>query len=193
MAGIPKTRTFFPSSFGLSALRVRSGRSGRATSSSPVGRERLDPGGLRQGLSNRPVLTVSDSWKTTYPGAVAGALVVRGVSNPTHHAGLDQRIATWDVELRTRFRGSDRTALRAHPILQAYAGVYRPFHKTYHVELQLESVLFKAKAMPRSPALVAAMVAAELKNGLLTAGHDLAAVEIPVTLGVAAGGDAIAS
>jgi DNA/RNA-binding domain of Phe-tRNA-synthetase-like protein len=135
------------------------------------------------------VLTVSDSWKTTYPGAVAGALVVRGVSNPTHHAGLDQRIATWDVELRTRFRGSDRTALRAHPILQAYAAYYRPFRKTYHVELQLESVLFKAKAMPRSPALVAAMVAAELKNGLLTAGHDLAAVEMPVTLGVAAGGE----
>jgi DNA/RNA-binding domain of Phe-tRNA-synthetase-like protein len=135
------------------------------------------------------VLAVSDSWKTTYAGATAGALVLRGVSNPTHHPGLDQWISAWEAELRTRFGGSDRTALRAHPVLQAYAAYYRRFRKTYHVELQLESVLFKAKAMPRSPALVAAMVAAELRNGLLTAGHDLAAVEMPVTLDVAVGGE----
>jgi DNA/RNA-binding domain of Phe-tRNA-synthetase-like protein len=42
--------------------------------------------------------------------------------------------------------------------------------------------------MPRSPALVAAMVAAELKNLLLTAGHDLEVIEPPVTLDVATGG-----
>jgi DNA/RNA-binding domain of Phe-tRNA-synthetase-like protein len=135
------------------------------------------------------VLNVSDSWKTSYAGATAGALVMGGVSNPMHHAGLDQRIATWEAELRTRFGGSDRTELRAHPILQAYAAYYRRFRKTYHVALQLESVLFKANAIPRSPALVAAMVAAELKNGLLTAGHHLTAVETPVTLNVAAGGE----
>jgi DNA/RNA-binding domain of Phe-tRNA-synthetase-like protein len=135
------------------------------------------------------VLTVSGSWKTTYAGATAGALVLRGVSNPTHHPEIDQRIATWEAELRTRFGGSDRTALRAHPVLQAYAAYYRRFRKTYHVGLQLESVLFKAKALPRSPGLVAAMVAAELRNGLLTAGHDLTAVEMPVTLDVAAGGE----
>ena len=112
-----------------------------------------------------------------------------GVSNPTHHAGLDQRIATWEAELRARLGGSDRTQLRAHPVLQAYAAYYRRFRKTYHVELQLESVLFKGRTIPRSPALVAAMVAAELKNGLLTAGHHLTAVEGPVMLDVAAGGE----
>jgi DNA/RNA-binding domain of Phe-tRNA-synthetase-like protein len=42
--------------------------------------------------------------------------------------------------------------------------------------------------MPRSPALVAAMVAAELKNLLLTAGHDLEVIEPPVTLDLATGG-----
>ena len=135
------------------------------------------------------MLNVSDSWKATYAGAAAGILVMRGVTNPTHHAGLDQRIAAWEAELHTRFGGSGRAELRTHPLLQAYATYYRRFRKTYHVELQLESVLFKGKTLPRSPALVAAMVAAELKNGLLTAGHDLAAVEMPVTLDVAAGGE----
>jgi DNA/RNA-binding domain of Phe-tRNA-synthetase-like protein len=133
------------------------------------------------------MFNVSDSWKTTYAGAAAGVLVMRGVTNPTHHTGLDQRIAASEAELRTRFGGNDRTELRTHPILRAYAMYYRRFRKTYHVELQLESILFKGKPIPRSPALVAAMVAAELKNCLLTAGHTLEAIEPPVTLDVATG------
>ena len=135
------------------------------------------------------MLIVSDPWKTTYPGAVAGILIMRGVTNPTRHPGLDQRIAEWEAALRARFGGSHRTELRERPVFQAYAAYYRRFRKTYHVELQLESVLRKGRAIPRSPALVGAMVAAELTNGLLTAGHDLAAVETPVTLDVAAGGE----
>jgi DNA/RNA-binding domain of Phe-tRNA-synthetase-like protein len=135
------------------------------------------------------VFHVSDAWKTTCVGAAAGILIMRGVTNPTHHAGLDQRIAASEAELPTRFSVRDRTELREHPVLQAYAAHYRRFRKTYHVELQLESVLFKGRSIPRSPALVAAMVAAELKSLLLTAGHDLKAVETPVTLGVAAGGE----
>jgi len=134
------------------------------------------------------MLNASDSWKTTYPGAAAGVLIMRGVDNPTRHPGLDQRITEWEAELRKEFSGSDRATLRALPVLQAYAAYYRRFRKTYHVELQLESVLLKGRAIPRSPGLVAAMVAAELKNLLLTAGHDLEVIEAPVTLDVATGG-----
>jgi hypothetical protein len=51
---------------------------------------------------------------------------------------------------------------------------------------------YGATSQRRAPSstsgLVAAMVATELKNLLLPAGHDLAATEIPVTLDVAAGG-----
>jgi DNA/RNA-binding domain of Phe-tRNA-synthetase-like protein len=106
-----------------------------------------------------------------------------------HLSELDARIATWEGEIRTRFGGCDPTRFRTHPVLQAYAAYYRRFRKTYHVQLQLESVLFKGKSIPTSPALVAAMVAAELRNLLLTAGHDLGAIESPVTLDVAAGGE----
>jgi DNA/RNA-binding domain of Phe-tRNA-synthetase-like protein len=135
------------------------------------------------------VLIVSGAWKATFPGAAAGVLIMRGVANPPHHSALDQRITAWEAELRRHFAGSDRAALRALPVLQAYAAYYRRFRKTYHVELQLESVVLKGRAIPRSPALVAAMVAAELTNLLLTAGHDLEVVEPPVTLDVSAGGE----
>jgi DNA/RNA-binding domain of Phe-tRNA-synthetase-like protein len=132
------------------------------------------------------VLNASGSWKNSYPGAAAGVLIMRGVANPTHHPGLDQRISAWEANLREKFSGYDRATLRALPVLQAYTAYYRRFRKTYHVELQLESVL-KGRAIPRSPGLVAAMVAAELKNLLLTAGHDLGVIEAPVTVDVAIG------
>jgi len=72
-------------------------------------------------------------------------------------------------------------------VLQAYATYYRQFKKTYHVQLQLESLLFKEKSIPSVAALVEAMFMAEMNNMLLTAGHDLDTVHLPLTLDVAQG------
>lgn len=130
---------------------------------------------------------VSDAWRTAYPGAAAGFLTMRGVVNPPRHPPLDARIAEVEGELRARFGAADRAALRALPVLQAYAAYYGRFRKTYHVQLQLESVALKGRPIPRSPALVGAMVMAELKSLLLTAGHDLATLDGAVTVDVAQG------
>lgn len=133
------------------------------------------------------MFTVSAAWKSAFPGAAAGVLAMRNVVNPEHHAGLEPWIAACEQELRTRFHGSDRAALRARPPIEAYVQYYRRYRKTYHVLLQLESVALKGKPIPRRPALVGAMVTAELKNGLLTAGHDREAIAAPVTLDLATG------
>jgi len=114
---------------------------------------------------------------------------MRNVTNPARHPELDRWIAECEGELRARFHGSDRAALKALPPIQAYTAYYKRYKKTYHVQLQLESVALRGRAIPRSPALVAAMVAVELKNLLLTAGHDLEAVQPPVTLTVATGSE----
>ena len=37
------------------------------------------------------MFTVSETWKTTYPGAAVGILAMHDVVNPEHHAGLDGR------------------------------------------------------------------------------------------------------
>lgn len=129
----------------------------------------------------------SDHWKTTYPDAHVGVLVMREVSNPPHHAELEQRKIALEQELRQRYAGQDRAALTQLPILQAYAAYYRRFKKTYHVQLQLESIVFKEKSIPSVAALVEAMFMAEVKNLLLTAGHDLDALHLPLTLEVSQG------
>lgn len=113
-----------------------------------------------------------------------------GVINPASHAALDARKEELEKELRARFGSSDRASLLALPVLQAYAAYYKRFKKTYHVQLQLESVAFKGKSIARAAALVEAMFMAELKNMLLTAGHDATSLRGPVTLNVATGDEA---
>jgi DNA/RNA-binding domain of Phe-tRNA-synthetase-like protein len=130
---------------------------------------------------------VSEIWKQTYPGAAVGVLVMNGVCNPDHDSALDARKGALEEELRARYAGHDRAALRALPVMQAYHSYFKRFKKSYHVQLQLESIVFKDKPIPRVAALVEAMFMAELDHLLLTAGHDLASVEWPVGVYVADG------
>jgi DNA/RNA-binding domain of Phe-tRNA-synthetase-like protein len=133
------------------------------------------------------MLIVSSAWQATYPGAAQGLLVMRGVANPEHHPELEKRKAGLEEGLRARFAGYDKAALAALPSVQPYVAYYARFKKTYHVLLQLESVALKGKPLPRVAALVEAMFMAELKNQLLTAGHDLDALREPLQLDVARG------
>jgi DNA/RNA-binding domain of Phe-tRNA-synthetase-like protein len=130
---------------------------------------------------------VTSAWKTTYPEASAGVLVMRAVSNPPHHPELESKKAGLEKKLRVQFSGLDRVALASHPVLQAYGGYYRQFKKTYHIQLQLESIVLKGKSIPRVAALVESMFMAEMQDMVLTAGHDLDKLQLPLTLDVATG------
>jgi DNA/RNA-binding domain of Phe-tRNA-synthetase-like protein len=133
------------------------------------------------------MIVVSDSWKKLYPGAYAGFLAMEDVINPPHHAELERRKEALQEELRTRHSGQTRADIEALPVMRAYDAYYKRFKKTYHVQLQLESLVFKGKPIPTVAALVEAQFMAELKNLLLTAGHDLDILDLPVTLSVADG------
>ena len=109
------------------------------------------------------------------------------VVNPPRHDELEARRAALEGELRERYAGSDRRALLERPELKAYQDYYRRFNKSYHVQLQLESVVLKEKPIPSGAGLVEAMFMAELDNLLLTAGHNLDALQLPLTLDVALG------
>jgi DNA/RNA-binding domain of Phe-tRNA-synthetase-like protein len=100
---------------------------------------------------------------------------------------LEQRKSALEEDLRSRYAHLDRDALRALPAFQAYRAYYKGFKKTYHLLLQLESIVFKGKSIPSADALVEAMFMAELEDHLLTAGHDLAMVEPPIGIYVATG------
>lgn len=131
------------------------------------------------------LFAVSDAWRAAYPGAAAGLLAMEKVENPPAHPELERQKADLETRLRERYGRLSRAELLALPTLRPYAEYYRRFGKTYHVQLQLESVALKGKSLPRRAALVEAMFMAELENQLLTAGHDGAAVEAAVRVEVA--------
>ncbi len=133
------------------------------------------------------MFTVSDAWKAAYRKAHAGILVMRDVSNPPQHAELEARKQGLQDNLRSRFAGQDRNAIAALSPIQAYNAYYKSFKKSYHVQLQLESIVFKGKSLPSVAALVESMFMAEIKNLLLTAGHDLNTLQLPVRLDAATG------
>ncbi|MBL8063664.1 MAG: hypothetical protein JNK32_11625 [Anaerolineales bacterium] len=135
------------------------------------------------------MFNITPQWKSTFPGAHAGVLVMRHVSNPAHHATLEKEKTELEERLRSQFAGQDRTGIASHPVLQAYNEYYRRFKKTYHVQLQLESIILKGKPIPSVASLVECMFMAEVKNMLLTAGHDLDVLQLPLTLDATSGSE----
>lgn len=133
------------------------------------------------------MIQLDESWRAAYPGAAVGILAMRGVSNPGASPVLERRKAQVVAELRTRYGGLDRPQLKALPVLQTYGAHYRRFGKTYHLQLQLESVVHKNRPLAAAAALVEAMFMAELENLLLTAGHDLDSLRGGLRAGVASG------
>ena len=129
---------------------------------------------------------VSDAWRAAYPGAHAGVLVLRD-AEPEDDAALDARARALEQALRARFAGQTRSELKALPTIQRYDAYYRRFKQGYHVLFQLASVALEGRGIPPSLPLVRAMFLAELEHLLLTAGHDLEALALPVRLDVADG------
>src|SRR5687768_16356370 len=117
-------------------------------------------------------IDVSDRWHTTFPGGHDGILMVGNVDTSARATPLDQRKRAIESNLRHTFAGFSRTALLELAVLQAYRTYYKKFGKTYHVQLQLESVVHNGKSLPNVSPLVDANFAAELETLILTAGHD---------------------
>lgn len=133
------------------------------------------------------VLTVSPAWTEAHPDATYGLIAFRGVQNPPSHDGINAAATDLETSLRERFTADARDTLRATPPLPAYAAYYKRWGQRYHVGMQLESVALKGKPIPRVAALVEAMFVSELANLLLTAGHDLDLLTLPVVLDAGAG------
>jgi DNA/RNA-binding domain of Phe-tRNA-synthetase-like protein len=133
------------------------------------------------------MFAVTDRWRTEHAGASAGILVLHGVANPVQHPQWEERKGELMATLRTRYGSLDRAGLAALPAAAPYVAYYGLFRKTYHVLPQLESVVLKGRALAGGGALVEAMFAAELHDQLLTAGHDLSTLDLPIRVDVAQG------
>lgn len=136
-------------------------------------------------------ISVSDAWRKTHPQARIGVLEVSGVDNTVPCPVLDERKRAVAARLRERYKGFSRAQFVAAPVLADYARYYRSFEKTYHVQLQLESIVLKGKPLPDVSPLVDANFVAEMDTLVLTAGHDAAKLGAPLSIDVSQAGDQI--
>jgi len=130
-------------------------------------------------------VNVTDAWKKAHPGAQMGLLEISGVDNSVPASALNQEKRIIEERLREKYADFSRDDFLALPVMAAYHRYYRKFGYTYHVLLQLESVVLKGKSLPNVSPLVDANFAAELETLILTAGHDMDQLEAPILIDVA--------
>jgi DNA/RNA-binding domain of Phe-tRNA-synthetase-like protein len=137
------------------------------------------------------MLSISSTaaWRTAHPGAVIGLLELSGIDNTQPSSQLDDRKLATEARLRERYHGFTRQDFLALPVMAAYAQYYKRFSKTYHVLLQLESIVLKTKGLPNVSPLVDSNFIAEVETLVLTAGHDVEKLRGDVSIDASRDGD----
>jgi DNA/RNA-binding domain of Phe-tRNA-synthetase-like protein len=134
-------------------------------------------------------ISATDEWQTTHPGGSIGLLELSGIENSQTSSSLDARKRSTEAHLRERYRDFTRQNYLALPVMSAYEKYYKRFDKTYHVLLQVESIVLKGKNLPNVLPLVDANFIAEVETLVLTAGHDAAKLHEPIYIDVSREGD----
>ena len=129
-------------------------------------------------------ISATQEWRSAHPGAVIGLLELSGVDNKNASPAFEARKRETEARLRERYRGFTRQDFLALPVLSAYEGYYKKFKKTYHVLLQVESIVLKGRDLPNVSPLVDANFTAEVETLVLTAGHDAAKLHGAIRLDV---------
>lgn len=135
------------------------------------------------------MLIITESLRNEYPGGFIGAVVFKNAVNPERSQRLEEKREELETALRNRYGHLNRPDLGTTEPIKTYVDYYKRFKKTYHVLLQLESVVFRNKSLPNVSPLVEAMFMAELKNQYLTAGHDLDRIKLPIRVDVSQGNE----
>lgn len=138
------------------------------------------------------LISPTDGWRTTHFGAAIGLLELSGVDNTHTSNQLNEQKRETEARLRERYKGFTRQDFLALPVMLAYDQYYKRFNKTYHVQLQLESIVLKGKSLPIVSPLVDSNFVAEVETLVLTAGHDVAKLHGPISMDVSYEGDQIA-
>ena len=126
--------------------------------------ETLSAGAIRAGLyfdSQIPIIIIiyfvekimllisaTDEWRAAHPGAIIGLLELSRVTNTGISSQLNNRKREVEAQLRERCQNFTRKDFLALPVMAAYQQYYKRFKKTYHVQLQVESIVLKGKNLP---------------------------------------------
>ncbi|HCQ5599282.1 hypothetical protein [Clostridioides difficile] len=135
------------------------------------------------------MLEISHKVKEIYPNIKFGVMVINIThSKPNKENFLILKNPTIKNIIEQHPKYNRKKKIKTEPV-SSYIKYYKKFKKTYPVLLQLESILLKSKGIPDVGVTIESMFLAELKNLLLTAGHDLDKIELPLKIDLANGSE----
>jgi DNA/RNA-binding domain of Phe-tRNA-synthetase-like protein len=136
-------------------------------------------------------ISATHEWHAAHTGAIIGLLELSGIEKIHISSELDQRKREIETRLRERYNGFTRHDFLLLPVMSDYERYYKRFNKTYHVQLQVESIVLKGKDLPTLIPLVDSNFMAEVETFVLTAGHDVGKLHGPVLIDVSREGEHI--
>ncbi|MBD3172032.1 hypothetical protein GF326_06135 [Candidatus Bathyarchaeota archaeon] len=111
--------------------------------------------------------TVRPEVKIMYPSAHFGSLTIKGLKNTKQDEDLEKKKHILEKEIRNNYPEPTDD-----PVIGNYTLYYTKWDKTYHIQYQIKSIK-KGRGFPNISVYVDCMFMAELKNRILTSGHDL--------------------
>ncbi len=133
------------------------------------------------------MFTIDNHVEDIFPGTKAGILIMKNIS-VNRFVEASEITSSLD-EMRRRYGHLNRKELKKLYPIRAYTNYYKKFKCSYPVIAQLESVLKGRKTPHTEPGLLQAMFLSELESMLLTAGHDLSKLQLPLQLKIASGNE----
>lgn len=131
------------------------------------------------------MLTIDDRVRELYPGAKMGILAVKDASCSSFITEED--VAEFLQYLSRKYAHLERKELKELYPISAYIAYYKKFGSNYHLLAQLESLIKGKKSVDFDSGLLQAMFLSEMDDILLTAGHDLTKLHLPLQLKIATG------
>ena len=136
-------------------------------------------------------VSATQGWRSDHPGATIGLLELTRVDNGCGAEKLRDLKRQVERRLRETYAGFTRQDFFSLRIMDAYRGYYKRFKKSYHVQLQVESIVLKGRSLPDVSPLVDVNFIAEIESFVLTAGHDVGKLCGQVLIDASRAGDHI--
>ena len=131
------------------------------------------------------MLKFDDKVALSLPGSKIGILIMRHIS-PEFSIG-NATEAEEISRLKEKYGHLSRKELKKIEPIQSYSTYYKQFSHSYPVLAQLESMLQDKKSLHGKSSLLQTMFLWELDSMLLTAGHDITQLHLPLRLTIASG------
>jgi DNA/RNA-binding domain of Phe-tRNA-synthetase-like protein len=128
-------------------------------------------------------INLTESLKEKYPVSIFGNLIIRNVPNRKRNETLEERKRNLESEIKENYAEVDKDTM-----IHYYNTYFQMWKKTYPIAYQINTVK-SGRKFPLVSVLVDCMFIAELKNRILTSGHDLDEIKGDLTFDISQGGE----